>query len=595
MKRKAQIKTNADLWPGIALFSVYPLIVSCQKVKNSLSGYAWFSDEDYWYDFFMYAKSAVFLVLAGWMILVLADRILLRGIRKAGWKRWIPLMLYGGLAILSAACSIDKSLSLRGMLEQYENIWVLCGYGITAFYCFHVVEKTEDARILLAALLIGAVFQGILGLFQAAGLDLLSTQPGKAYLMMWQDDAVKQNLSFGFSESGSQKVYLSLYNPNYAAVYLILLLPSAAAGFVWLKKSWKKWSCVLLTGVLTVCLVMSGSKTGLIFLAVMITAAVLWVFPKNKRGWLSIVGCVLLTVAAIAFYDGATEHKVTEGIAQSFKKIYYNMRQIEPMQDAVRIRYKGKNLDLSAEHTEMGDTLKVMEDGESRLPVYWDMEEQCFFIEGEEYANLKFDAYQEENRSWVIMEWKDVVWRFCREGDGPYEYINLYGKPDTISNAATVLPGYERAMSGRGYLWGRIIPLLKDRLLIGTGPDTFVLAFPQDDYMMRINTSKRMLMETPAKAHSMYLQTAVQTGIASLICLLLFWAIYFKESVCALRKRKNRDHAWWMAAGICLGIAGYLLMGLLNDSVVAVAPLFWGMLGVGIALNRDCIKKAGNA
>ena len=50
-----------------------------------------------------------------------------------------------------------------------------------------------------------------------------------------------------------------------------------------------------------------------------------------------------------------------------------------------------------------------------------------------------------------------------------------------------------------------------------------------------------------------------------------------------------------MAAGICLGIVGYLLMGLLNDSVVAVAPLFWGMLGVGIALNRDCIKKAGNA
>lgn len=38
--------------------------------------------------------------------------------------------------------------------------------------------------------------------------------------------------------------------------------------------------------------------------------------------------------------------------------------------------------------------------------------------------------------------------------------------------------------------------------------------------------------------------------------------------------------------GIFLGVCGYLLMGMLNDSSLAAAPVFWGLLGMGMAFVR---------
>lgn len=84
----------------------------------------------------------------------------------------------------------------------------------------------------------------------------------------------------------------------------------------------------------------------------------------------------------------------------------------------------------------------------------------------------------------------DITWNFFKEPGGEkYFYLNQYGKSDEIQNAAAVLKGYERAFSGRGYIWGRTIPLIAKHLLWGSGPDTFAAEFPQTDYVMKANTS----------------------------------------------------------------------------------------------------------
>ena len=35
-----------------------------------------------------------------------------------------------------------------------------------------------------------------------------------------------------------------------------------------------------------------------------------------------------------------------------------------------------------------------------------------------------------------------------------------------------------------------------------------------------------------------------------------------------------------------ISVFGYMVTGLANDSTVAVAPVFWGLLAVGIAVNE---------
>ena len=118
-------------------------------------------------------------------------------------------------------------------------------------------------------------------------------------------------------------------------------------------------------------------------------------------------------------------------------------------------------------------------------------------------------------------------------------------------------------------------------MLLGSGPDTFPLIFPQNDYVTRANVGLDMLMPVISKVHSLYLQIALQTGMISLAVLLVFWIRYFLHGRKIMkRKGQSREEIIWEAAGL-VSVAGFLLMGFTNDSVVAVSPVFWALLGMG--------------
>jgi len=144
--------------------------------------------------------------------------------------------------------------------------------------------------------------------------------------------------------------------------------------------------------------------------------------------------------------------------------------------------------------------------------------------------------------------------------------------------------GKEKMGSARGYIWSRSIPLLKDTLLLGRGPDTFAIYFPQNDYVGKLiayNTSG-MIVD---KAHNLYLQTALQTGVLSLVALLTVFVIYIANSLKIYSKSNFNSFYEKTGLGIFLGITGYLSAGFFNDSVVSVAPIFWILLGIGISIN----------
>ena len=102
---------------------------------------------------------------------------------------------------------------------------------------------------------------------------------------------------------------------------------------------------------------------------------------------------------------------------------------------------------------------------------------------------------------------------------------------------------------------------------------------------MKANTGRFMLEQIPSKAHSLYLQSALQTGMLSLICLLSFWGIYLVTALRNLRQKKDRE-ILVMEAGIFLSVLAFLFMGLMNDSNLAVSPLFWSLTGIGCAMQK---------
>ena len=142
----------------------------------------------------------------------------------------------------------------------------------------------------------------------------------------------------------------------------------------------------------------------------------------------------------------------------------------------------------------------------------------------------------------------------------------------------------QKMFSSRGYIWSRTIPLLLDHVFIGSGPDTFVLEFPQNDYLAKKqNGFERQFMTKP---HSMYLQVGVQTGVVSLLCILVFYVWYAVWSIrlYAFRKLENVAEGFGIAAFI--GSIGYMISGISNDSMVVTAPIFWILTGIGVAANR---------
>ncbi|MBR2626740.1 MAG: O-antigen ligase domain-containing protein, partial [Peptococcaceae bacterium] len=55
----------------------------------------------------------------------------------------------------------------------------------------------------------------------------------------------------------------------------------------------------------------------------------------------------------------------------------------------------------------------------------------------------------------------------------------------------------------------------------------------------------------------------------------------------ALRKEYSVQQI--IGSAVALAIIGYLGAGFFNDSIVSVAPIFWALFGVGIAVN--CLNK----
>lgn len=577
-KPKTNRKLRLDLVPGILLFAFLPVVVKGQLVNVTLEKFSWFQSGEYQYDFFMYAKSIVFLILAACMLLVILDQMLIRNKPLAKSRMFLPLFAYGGFVILSTLLSVDKTLSLKGMWQQNESVWVLLGYIVAVCYFYQVTEGMQDIRIFLTAFGIGAVVQGILGFFQFIGKDLFATAPGRKLLTIGLDGTTGKQLNF-LTQGSSESVYLASYTANYAAVYLLMAFPVVLL-LAWMaEKMLVRVLWLILAAVLLLCLYGSGSKTAIGGAAVLVLTSVLIFIRDGKKRLVSVGICAVVVVAGLLIYANIRGGFFPE-------KETYALQDLVPGENGVTLKFNDKTYELCPISSEAGDSLTIYDEDKKKISAYWDMEQQCFVAQDEALKELKFDSYTDAGTQNLLMQYQDITWEFVKANGSPqFVYINFYRRGDEIRTADSVLKGYEKLFTGRGYIWERTIPLLKDHILVGSGPDTFVEEFPQQDYIMKANTGRWMLEQIPSKAHSLYLQSALQTGILSLLCLLIFWGSYVISSVRSLKER-NDSSFFAVDVAILLSVTVFLFMGLMNDSNLAVSPLFWGLLGLGCAMKK---------
>jgi O-antigen ligase len=175
-----------------------------------------------------------------------------------------------------------------------------------------------------------------------------------------------------------------------------------------------------------------------------------------------------------------------------------------------------------------------------------------------------------------MTEWDTTY--YCRSDAGTIM------KLATITESVSYLDKHYSLANMRGYIWDRTIPLLKKYFFLGSGPDTFIIAFPNSDLVGLYNSGHNN--EIITKPHCMYLQVGVQTGVISLIALLIFFGWYLIDSLRLYWRCQYNQYLPLIGVGIFCAVIGYLILGLTNDSCIAISPIFYTLLGTGLGINH---------
>jgi O-antigen ligase len=125
--------------------------------------------------------------------------------------------------------------------------------------------------------------------------------------------------------------------------------------------------------------------------------------------------------------------------------------------------------------------------------------------------------------------------------------------------------------------------MMLDTILVGHGPDMYVVNFPQRDFAGRLNGF--FITGINDKPHNMFLQIGINTGVVSLLALMSVYGIYVLDSVKRYWKRDYESLTDYFGVVTFAAILGYLVAGLFNDQIISVAPLFYALTGIGIAVN----------
>jgi O-antigen ligase len=580
-------KNNIFLIPLILVIAVIPLIVRVHFFNTNLSQFPWASRIESSVDLFLYYKS-VFLILISFVMLLILI------FRKVHTKKvllmFIPLGIYLLLALISSIFSKYAYFSFNGMLDHFETIWVVLGYGIITYYAAVTIKSEDDVKKIMKWLMISIVIVTLIGIGQAFSLDFFRSTFGKLLISpsyMWSNlDAFK----YSFEEG---RVYSTLFNPNYVGSYAALVAPILLLNFIFAKEKKSKVIYLTLFIGLMISLFASRSRTGLFGFIIALAMLLFFIRKIIYKHWKNVLLSIFIILSIFIFIDKINSNIIVTRINQLFhtKKIEMPLKEIQTNEDNITINYKEETLILKYNYSKDNGKyfFECLDMDGNKLSYKPNSTQTGFYIDDERFSDFIIGPATLKELDGFFIEIDGIEWFFTNATDGTYYYYTRTLGLDKINNAKSM--GFDNLGqfgSGRGYIWSRTLPLLKDYLFVGSGAETFAFIFPNDDYVGLTNYGFTNGIMT--KPHNMYLQISVQSGVVSLIALLTFYIIYFVASFKILYKNNINTYLRQIGAGIQVGTTGYFISGLANDSTVTVAPVFWGLLGIGIAINVILIK-----
>lgn len=599
---KKYLKENPIVFflPISFVLAIVPLIVRAKEVKlDEFSQTIWGVSTQY--ELFSQNKFillAIFTVIAIFISIIYFKYIF----EKKDKIVHIILLLtiiFLILSLLSSIFSPYKHIAFWGVYNRAEGFITIACYLLLFIYSIYTFKSTDNFRFVVIPILIIVFINAFLGMFQYAGDDLINTELGKLISIPTSiAEKTGGQLSLLY-ESG--KLYGTLFHYNYVGSFVAVLLPILFCSmFI---EDDIIFKIIIGLGFLAALWLLFGSTSrgglvgvlGSIFIAIIMFGRLIF---KNKKQLLIGICSIVVIILGLNFI---TNGSVFSRVPSLFKDAFsifsntsdVNYKDLVPVKDItnengdVQVVFQNETLNISFEDNKY----KFTDSSNNKISI--SKGDDCYLLDNDKLSTVSFKLFKSSEAA----DKMDVLqlaptgdsknsFLFKVKDDGSIHLVN----PSNFEDIDIEFPetfgfaGKEKLGSARGYIWSRSIPLLKDNLILGKGPDTFVLEFPQNDLI-----GKYYAYDTPNmtvdKPHNLYLQIALNNGLIALIAFLGIMLIYIVDSLKLYALKKEYGTSELFGAAISLGVIGYLLAGVFNDSVISVAPIFWILLGVGVAVN----------
>ncbi len=521
-KRHQYIRPH--LIPIIAVLCLLPLIVYGKVMVFDTSKLSWYTqDTTYMVDIFNYYKSVLLIITGSTMCLIISYRYY-KGKRQLKVTPLIIVGTYILIVVLSTLFSQNPSFALKGYENHLEHMTVLIAYMMVFIYTAEVVKTTEQITTLTNFWMVSILSLTCIGITQFIGVDFYRTELG---LTLMLPPGLKEQISdVKFTLWGDNLIYQSLFHYNYVSFYSAMSTPYFLTLLITDVNKRRKIIYGAIVFMLLFNLLASQGRNGLVGLALGCLTIIVF-YPKkvlfNRYALGSIVVVIVSSLLVLMLTDTIYERRLTSVFTGITTTVDYPLNGITTDGNHIHVDHDNFQLTITNDPGTgqllfyADPTLTTQLNVEQTLDGYTIISEDTQY----DYNLVTVSEATYNNTNLLILTIDGNDWHFGFFPDN-IQYLNSYGSFDHIATADAIgFQGREQWGSKRGYIWSRTIPIILERPLLGAGPDNYVIAFPQNDYVGKSNAygyeSRTIVVDKP---HNIFLNYATNTGIPSLMVIL---------------------------------------------------------------------------
>ncbi|AFM02117.1 cell wall-binding protein [Desulfitobacterium dehalogenans ATCC 51507] len=600
MKTQKNTKPSVQwyyLLPLIFVMAAVPLIVHLKVIPLSGVSLAYWNGSAENYDFFSYYKGIGVIIAAlsgAFLVIVRVFQNTPRLVKKSLRPYYTAAVLYFLLITASAVVSDFRSVALSGFPDRYEGMYVLAAYLLIFLVTTALVSDEKQVKLILGGLLAGALVIGLIGLFQYIGYDVLKSDIAKSLFLSGEHKQIGEQLTFKFDKN---VIYATLYHYNYVGSYIAMLFPLCFALLVLVKDKRAKAGLSLMTVLMGIVWLGCNARSGIVGGGLALLVFLIAINKMIRKHW-KYFGAGLLVMIALAIGLNQLSGGYLSTRAMS---LYTDTRALiglagnaESQEDSIPLKavnINGKQGTIVTDSETLNFTYDedrlVFMDSENKPILYtYDRDQGTMMFSDPKYTDYLLTVGQLNGKGALKIQKGDIQLFFGLEPE-KLTFLGPNGREISLEPIESWgFTGYERIGSSRGYIWSRSLPLLKNTLFLGYGPDTFAIVFPQHDILGKMYAYHGDMWQIVDKPHNQYLQIAINTGIISLLAFLFIVVYYLYQSFRLYVSNPFRDFLSQAGVAVFIAIVGYLGAAFFNDSVVSVAPVFWCLLGLGVSINH---------